>query len=179
MAASLSDGTIPRLGDSQAAVERSTKDVDVSGRARRLISMGIVFWLGLAKSYTRTRPPTSGALNCRSTGDRNFAIGCGGPVEFAPAPVQALAARRQRPRRRAGRSLRCARSYLRTSETGGGQAARNAICSSRRRHHPSYRAPCGRWRGGGLSPPDRRLRSASLACGSPACPERRASRTAG
>jgi hypothetical protein len=31
-----------------------------------------------------------------------------------------------------------------------------------------HRAPCGRWRGGGLSPPDRRLRSASLACGSPA-----------
>ena len=32
---------------------------------------------------------------------------------------------------------------------------------------------------GGLSPPDRRLRSATLACGSPACPERRASKRQG
>lgn len=32
---------------------------------------------------------------------------------------------------------------------------------------------------GGLSPPDRRLRSATLACGSPARPERRASRATG
>ena len=72
MAAFISDGTIPVLGDLQAAVERSTQDVDVSGRARRLISMEIVFWLGLAESYTRTRPPTSGALNCRSTGQQRF-----------------------------------------------------------------------------------------------------------
>ena len=52
LAASISDGTIPRLGDLQAAVGRLIKDADMSDRARRLISMGIVFWLGLA-SLTR------------------------------------------------------------------------------------------------------------------------------
>jgi hypothetical protein len=126
MAASIWDGTILRLGDLQAAVERSTQDVDVSDRARKLISMGVVFWLGLAESYTRTRPPTSGALNCR---DRNFSIA------FAPAPVQAPdKERRDLDSARTGRTVvqRGVRSYkLRVVRTYRREAAkRGAIAQS-------------------------------------------------
>ena len=143
------------------------------GRAHKLISMGVVFWLGLAESYARTRPPTSGALNCRS---RNFSI------EFASAPVQAPDKEcRNLDSARTGRTavqygvrsyeLRAMRRYKREA------AKRRAIAQSA----VSERGivlwmVCS---SGGLSSPDRRFRSATLACGSPGCPERRASTVAG